>query len=394
MRYLQIVLLTTLLLSGCSSLKFWEDDAVAEGAEQGVENATEPKKLQSFEEGIVFKKQWRASVGKGQKPLLARMQPALLDDHVVAADSRGIITAYAKESGDSIWRTELQIVPTGGVGVGGDLILVGSVDGELFALSAGSGEQLWQAQLSSEILSPPAADQNIVVVQTQDGKLLGFGAASGELLWTYVTELPVLTLRGTAAPVLAGNMVVAGFANGKVVALDIQNGSLLWETRLAAGEGKTELERIVDVSTPVVVGDQVHATSYQGRVGSLSRGVGRELWAHAHSSYLPPGYGSGRLYAVDTNGKISAFRAASGQQLWENEDLLRRRLTAPVVAGDFVVVGDREGYLHALAFADGSIVGRVKVDGDGVSVPAAVDGDVVFVQDNSGDITAYKLVAK
>jgi outer membrane protein assembly factor BamB len=406
---LPVLLCLMILLSGCGSLNFWKEETSALDEidhveqEEAVEISTEPKELEDYEESVHVRKLWRSSAGKGQDPVLASLQPAILGEHIYSADLRGLVSAFTLVDGDRIWRTELDMPLTAGVGVGPDLLLVGSQDGEVVALEAETGEERWRVALTSEVLAPPTANNDVVIVQTQDGKVHGLSTASGELVWRYAAELPVLTLRGTGSPVLAGNMVVLGFANGKVVALNSGSGELFWETKLVAGEGKTELERMVDVNTPVLVGDLIYATSYQGKVGAVSRGAGRELWTHASSSYRAPSYGAGRLYVVDVDDKVYSYRASGGKKLWVNEDFLRRKLTEPLALAEHVGVADREGYLHILSRDDGQVVGRIKVDGDGVSVAMVSNQkttrtndesdsrETFFVLDNSGDLTAYRL---
>lgn len=420
---LAFLLCLSVFLSACSSLKFWEDEnrSTEKGAQttdgmvvedlddedEVVESSTDPRELEDYDESVRMRKLWRSSVGKGQKAFSASLQPVIFGQHIFSADPEGVVSAFTLNDGDRSWRTKLDTALTGGVGGGADLILVGSRDGEVIALARDTGEERWRASLTSEVLAPPAVTGDLAIVQTQDGKIHALSASSGELIWRYVAEMPVLTLRGTGAPVVLDNMVVAGFASGKVVALNLASGGLLWESKLAAGEGKTELERMVDVNTPVLVGDIVYATSYQGKVGSLSRGAGRELWSHSNSSYRAPAYRSGRLYVVDTDDKIYSYQASGGRQLWLNEDFLRRKLTQPLALENHLAVADREGYLHILTTEDGRVVGRQKVDGDGVSV-AMIAGKVAgevdkdsgqgrnykesfFVLDNSGDLTAYQL---
>jgi outer membrane protein assembly factor BamB len=227
------------------------------------------------------------------------------------------------------------------------------------------------------------------VVQTQDAKVYGLAAADGSRRWLFEMDLPVLTLRGTATPLIVDDLVLVAFANGKLAALDADAGTPRWEARVAMPAGRTELERMVDVSTPALDGDIVYAVSYQGRVGAYTRGSGRELWARDMSSSRAPAVGRNQLYLVDTEDRVIALRATGGQELWSNPALRRRVPTAPLAIGDLVAVADGEGYLHLLSAVDGSFVGRRKVDGDGVSVPLATDGERIFVQDNSGDLSAF-----
>ena len=402
------VLLCLTFLSGCSWLwtdhgdageqtenteeLSFEDSAFDDNDDEEVDN--EPKELNSIDEKVEIKKIWRNAIGGSDEVYQATLHPALGDGVVYAASNKGRISAWPVHKGKRLWRTDLDLSLSGGVGFGAGLVAVGTAKGELIALDAETGEERWRVTLSSEILSAPAANGDLLVAQTQDGKVYGLSVANGEELWRYSVEVPVLTLRGTAAPLVTSRMVITGFANGKLVALNTATGTLLWEAKLATGDGKSELDRMVDVNSPILGNEVVYATSYQGRAGAFSRGTGRELWAQKSSSYHPPAFGSGRLFVADTEGQVLRLRSSGGRAEWTNTDLLRRGLTPPLVMGDYVMVADSEGFLHALSQADGSIVGRVKVDGDGVAVAMVTDGSTLFVQDQDDDLTAYQLIVE
>ena len=406
------ILFCVVCLSSCSSL--WNDEAsdgeTAQDSEElsfddsGFDDPSfddddeevnnEPKDLESIDATVNIKKVWRQSVGSSDDVYQPTLHPAVGDGVVYAASNNGRISAWPVEKGKRLWRTDLDLSLSGGVGLGAGLVAVGTAKGELIALDANTGEERWRVTLSSEILSAPAAQGDLLVAQTQDGKVYGLSVATGEEIWRYTVEVPVLSLRGTAGPLVTPRAVITGFANGKLVALNAVTGALLWEAKLASGEGKSELERMVDVNSPILGNEVVYATSYQGRAGAFSRGTGRELWAQNSSSYHPPAFGSGRLFVADTEDQVLRLRSSGGRAEWTNTDLLRRGLTQPLVVGDYVMVADSEGFLHALSQADGSIVGRVKVDGDGVAVGMVTDGTTLFVQDKDDDLTAYQLIVE
>jgi len=407
-RLLLGILCCLTFLSACSSLssdesdggelvessesQSFDDDAFDDDADAEADN--EPKELESIEASVKIKKVWRNAIGGSDEVYQPTLHPALGDGVVYAASNKGRISAWPVSKGKRLWRTDLDLSLSGGVGFGAGLVAVGTAKGELIALDAETGDERWRVTLSSEILSAPAANGDLLVAQTQDGKVYGLSVANGEELWRYSVEVPVLTLRGTAAPLVTSRMVITGFANGKLVALNTATGTLLWEAKLATGDGKSELDRMVDVNSPILGNEVVYATSYQGRAGAFSRGTGRELWAQKSSSYHPPAFGSGRLFVADTEGQVLRLRSSGGRAEWTNTDLLRRGLTPPLVMGDYVMVADSEGFLHALSQADGSIVGRVKVDGDGVAVAMVTDGSTLFVQDQDDDLTAYQLIVE
>ncbi|MFZ5654381.1 MAG: outer membrane protein assembly factor BamB [Pseudomonadota bacterium] len=400
MRRALLALGIALLVSGCGSLRFWEDEAPeGEAAEAGQESAAgdresteaddEPAELEDIEQRVEIERLWSVGIGDEQEAFEAALRPAVDAGTVYAASREGRVVAVDAAEGDRRWRADLDIGLTGGVGAGAGLVLVGTAAGDLVALHAENGEEAWRASLSSEILAPAAASGDLVVVQTQDAKVYGLAAADGSRRWLFEMDLPVLTLRGTATPLIVDDLVLVAFANGKLAALDADTGTPRWEARVAMPAGRTELERMVDVSTPALDGDIVYAVSYQGRVGAYTRGSGRELWARDMSSSRAPAVGRNQLYLVDTEDRVIALRATGGQELWSNPALRRRVPTAPLAIGDLVAVADGEGYLHLLSAVDGSFVGRRKVDGDGVSVPLATDGERIFVQDNSGDLSAF-----
>lgn len=370
------------MLSGCSSLKFWESDE---------DKAVAPAELVKFEEEVELSKQWSNGAGSGQDPLYATLVPALANGVLYTADSEGQVYAIDGESGKVLWEAELDRPLSGGVGVGGGLVLVGDLRGRLFALDAGTGEQRWRTHVNSEILSAPAANDQVVVVQAQDARLLGLSATDGSVLWQYTTDSPALTLRGTSAPVMTDATVVTGFANGKIVALNPANGVVLWEDRVALPKGRTELERMVDVdAAPLLVGDVVYVTSFQGRAAAMSRGTGRGLWYQDISSHHQAAFGLDQVYISETGDKITALRANSGQVLWTNSEMTYRGLTSPIYVDGYLVVGDAEGYLHVLSPVDGRFVGRDKVNGSGISSTMVTDGKTLYVLANNGKVVAYR----
>ena len=385
MRALALVV-TLSLLAGCSSLKFWESDEVDELA---------PAELVDMDNEVEIDKLWSTGVGDGQDQLSTSLVPTLVDGVIYAASPDGEIFAVNASDGDMVWEEDLERDLAGGVGVGGGMVLVDDLEGRVIALDAASGAQRWRVKVDHELMAAPVSNGDVVVVQTLDGFLVGLDAAGGAERWRYRVDIPSLTLRSGTSPVITATTVIAGFANGKVVALNPANGSLLWEERVAIPKGRTELERMVDIAgSPVLEGDVVYVTSFQGRAAALARGTGRSLWFQDVSSYHQPGVGGDQIYVTVTNDELKALRANSGQVMWSNVQMKYRNLTAPTYVGGYVAVGDADGYLHILSATDGRYLGRRKVDGDGLKLPMLSDGGVVYVLDNDGDLTAFSISAK
>ena len=375
------LLLCVLLLSGCSWFGGDDDDA-----------AIEPAELVDFQEEVSVVRQWSVNVGSGAKNYLISLRPTANSDTVFAADYEGQITALDVGTGNVLWQAQLDVPVTGGVGYGAGLVMVGTVEGEVFTLDANDGSVLWTSQVSSEVLSSPKSNGEIVVVHSIDNKIAVLDAKTGEEIWQHDGDAPILSVRGTSESIVTNNMVLSGFDSGKLIAFSPDNGSIIWETRLALPTGRTELERMVDIDgEPLLVGDVIYSVTYQGRVGAVSRGTGRSLWSQDSSSHHAPAYGDGQIYVTGAEDSVQAFQAGNGQSVWSNDQLFLRRLTGPVKLSGTIATADAEGYLHLLDPSDGRFVGRETIDGSGVSTPMLSVGESLIIQSNNGKISAYKI---
>ncbi|MED5347511.1 MAG: outer membrane protein assembly factor BamB, partial [Pseudomonadota bacterium] len=280
----------------------------------------------------------------------------------------------------------------GGVGIGAGMVLVGTTHGEVIALDVADGSERWRSRVGTEVGAAPTAGAGKVFVQTIDDRVSALDADSGDLVWTYDSQMPLLTLRGTSAPVFDQGVLYTGFANGKVVALRGENGEPIWEQRVMLPEGRSELDRIVDVDARVLLdGGSMYALAYQGRVAAISRREGRPMWEQELSGYLDMAQGYGQVYVVDADDTISAIDKSNGEINWQQEAFARRKLSAPLAFSNYVVAGDDEGYLHVLAQRDGRLVGRRKLGGKGVRTQTVIADDMLYTLTNSGTLTALKV---
>ncbi len=390
-RRIAAVWLLALLVAGCSPTKMingWFSSSKEEP----------PARLEPFEPEVTLRERWSHRVGEGQGELYNRLVPAVYGNQIYAADDRGLVVSYDRFSGEEMWRVKLDRPVSGGVGAGYGLVLVGTLDGLVVALDAGSGTEKWRAQTRNEILAPPAINGDIVLVQASNDDLVALDAEDGVRRWSYDSAPAVLTLRGTSAPLLTGQLAIAGLSTGKVIALDTRRGLPVWEQPVAIPKGRSELERVVDIDGGLLLsGGTLYTVSYQGKVVALELESGRPLWQHDASSYTGVAQGYGSVYLALDNGTVQGIDERSTRVLWSNTALARRQLSAPVTYSSYVVVGDLEGYLHLLSQIDGRFVGRVEVNASGwkigatsgVRVQPLVEGDWLYAFGNNGDLVAF-----
>lgn len=374
-------LLLLALLTACSSNK----------------KTHQPAELTAFEPQARVEVLWSSSVGKGQGKTLNRLRPVIADGTVYVAAVNGRVEALGLEDGRRQWRQDLEDVRlSGGVGLGPQQLFVSSLNGELIALDRSTGRVLWVTELGSQVLAPAASDGEGVFVQTVDGKVIGVDLQNGQRLWAYDGQMPVLTQWGTSAPVTAGGQVLAGLANGKLVSLAANSGQLLWEGRVAIPQGRSEIERLVDIDGDPLIstGGRVYAVSHQGYLAAFSMSTGRLEWRQEASSHVGLSEGFGNLYSVQADGTVQAYETARVQLRWQQSALSWRDLTAATPLSSYVLVADREGYVHALSQVDGSLAARYRTDRSGVAVAPVVSGDIAVVYGNSGKLRALRLLPR
>ncbi|MGH6691156.1 MAG: outer membrane protein assembly factor BamB [Gammaproteobacteria bacterium] len=335
---------------------------------------------------------WSTDTGAGGGPEPRGFRIAHAGDVLYTADHEGRVSAISAKDGKKLWRQSLKLNVGGGPGVAGGRLGVGTLDGELIALERQDGKLAWRAPVAGELLSPPTGTGEVLVAHSLSGRIYGFGTGSGQRLWSFDRNVPTLTLRGNAGPLIAGDRVLTGLDSGKLIAADIQNGQVLWETAVSLPAGRTELERLVDIDTePALTSDTAYVASYGSNLGAVDLVSGDLRWRQPIASSAGLTTDGQRVYVSDVDGRVLALAAATGSTLWKQAGLMHRAPSRPVVHGGYVAVGDLEGYVHWLSASDGKIVARARPVGAAIITPPVVIGTRLFVLDADGQLSALDI---
>lgn len=345
-----------------------------------------PNPLPEIASPLPVKVAWQTSAAKSRGFGFA---PAVAQGVIYAAGADGTIIGM----GDGTGRVELRIDSgqklSGGVGFGDGKIVVGTVKGEVLAFD-NSGRSLWKSPVAGEVLAPPTVLPTAILVRTADGRIFALNPLDGRRRWVYQRATPALTLRSNAGVVVSRGTVYAGFAGGKLVAIEIDSGKPIWEATLSLPRGATELERVADVGgIPVLDDTRICAAVYQGRSGCLETLNGNVLWSREISSAAGVAVDGRNLYLSDDTGNVLALDKVSGASVWKQDKLAQRRLGTPVAFGGRVWVGDGSGLVHILSTDNGALIGRVATDGSAVNALLAA-GDQLIAQTASGGIFALR----
>ncbi len=372
------MVLALVMLAGCSTIK-----NIFSKSKRDI-----PAKLVSFDQTMNVHAKWKTSVGKAGSYVFS---PSISDGNLYVASANGTLERINPENGKVQWKIDTGKSLTAGVGSNINTVAVAAEKGKVLAYDI-NGKLRWEAQASSEVISPPAVALGLVIVHSVDNRIAAFDIESGVRRWVEQRTVPALTLRTPAGITIAGPLAFISMPGGKLLALSIENGATLWESVVGVPRGATELERIADtVGFPVVVGGDVCAVAYQGRVACFDGGSGTPRWTKTLSSEVGLGADERFIFASDESGAVNAFSRELGASTWRNDKLAHRHLSAPVSFGRAVAVGDFEGYVHFLSREDGAFLARVATDGSAVSGVPVVEGNNLIIQTRSGDVVALAI---
>ena len=384
-------LLGILMLAGCTQF-----DAIKQLGSSfqnllgGADNSEPPKELEPLEPTVAMSVIWKTSVGAGYDEQIVNLVPAVTASTVYVADRRGLVQAHDRKNGDKLWEAETRLELSAGPVVAGDKLLLGTSNAEVLAIGLANGALIWKATLSSEALALPRVSRNRVVVRTSDGRLAGLDLNTGAIKWTHERSIPPLSVRSLGSPTIAGDLVLDGFGGGKLIALNIDDGKPAWETTAAIHHGRSEVERLVELDAdPLVKDDMAYVTGFQGGVTAVHLSDGEIEWRQT-TVYSSHGLTAGRrsLFISDAGSDVWQLDLRNGGDQWKQDALHQRRLTVPALIRNRLVIGDFEGYLHALSADDGSLVGRLQIDDEPVRATPVVYDETLYVYTSGGVLAA------
>ena len=366
----------SIAMVGCSSNKVKVED---------VKPNPLPKIAQSASLALVGS--YKVSSTSAEDPLRLTMKS---DQGVLfLLDPKGSVSAYKGKQ--RVWEKEVsKIGLSSGVEAANGLVIVGNSKGQLYALDQATGAEKWTVNLSSALISTALVQADRVVVVANDGTVYGLNAATGQQVWTYKLPSEQLSLRGQASPVsLDGRTVLLASSNAFIYAIDSITGTLRMQRRVAVSDGRSDIQRLIDIDgEPIVAGQFVVTTSYQGQVTVLDLASQQVVWSEDSSSTKRPEVVGNGVFVASTDGKLTAYEITTGHKLWENDNLLNRKLSNPVILGSQLVVGDLDGYLHIIDPQSGQLIGRSKTSGEVRSL--RVIDNQLYASTQKGALTVWQ----
>jgi outer membrane protein assembly factor BamB len=347
-----------------------------------------------FPATLPVKKLWSANVGGGKKQMLLRLGlgPALDQGNVFAASNKGEVLAVTLESGRHLWEKNLKLPLSAGPVAGAGIVVVGSSKGHVDRARRGHRPVLWRVRVNSELLSAPAIGERVVVLRSVDGRLRGLDLQSGKEMWSVEQQVPRLSLRGTATPVISHGM------SRSAASTTARSWPSRWPTAIRSGTRPCPRRTAAPSSSAWSTSTRRCGWSATMSMRSDSRGVPRcSRWIQGRSG----GRTTCRAIAalpwtarVSTSRRptaiVIALRQRDGSEAWHNNKIKRRSLSTPVMTSTAIVVADYQGYVHWLDKKTGALVAGTQVAKYRVTNPPVAAGDTVVVMTDAGELAAFR----
>ena len=361
----------------------------------GDDDVDPPAELAKLKPTIDVKKVWHASLGDASESLRLALLPASDGARIFAAAHDGRVSAFEAVKGNRLWRRKTRLPLSGGPATDGEVVVLGSSNGDVIALNAADGEQRWRTSVSSEVLAAPAIAGGLALVRTVDGKLTALDLVDGHQSWFVQQQMPRLSVRGTGSPVVIKDLVVCGFDNGKLASYALADGSPGWDVLLDPPAGRNEVDRLADINATVrTIGEDLYVVGYRGQLTAVAAESGQTLWAEDAQSYEGLAVDLQNVYVSGAKSELMALSREAGSELWKHELLKMRDISGPTAYQNSVVVGDYAGYVHFFDTATGTPQARVRAGRDRVTSPPLVVSDMLFVQTDGGDLTAFRQLTR
>jgi outer membrane protein assembly factor BamB len=362
-----------------------------------TDNSEPPAPLTEIENGLKFNQLLTIKTGAGISSGSYNRQPLLIGDEILTVDVDGLIKRFDANSGKLNGEYETNIQSITGL-IGNDSIIIASSrNGELNVYDRIIDDLTlrWSVRLKGEIRSAPVFNSDSLFIRTVDGRLSSISLAEGLIQWSVTHQVPALSLTGNSAPVLYNELVIAGFDDGKMAGFDQANGQVAWEIAVSQPTGRSEIERLVDVDGQFIIRNGViYVSSYQGRIAAIQAIDGEELWSRKFSSFNAMTMDDNAIYISSDISHIWSIDQRTGSALWKQDVLNARKISAPLLFEDKIIVGDFDGYIHWFNQSDGSLIGRLRPNNKRhYSTPFQWDNQI-FAMDSDGTLSSFKLIQK
>lgn len=363
--------------------------------------------LHHLEIGETLSLAWRQRIGRGNEKYERVISgPVAADDRVFAVDIEGDVTAVALATGQVLWQKEFRnpdeqsdVGFGGGVAYAGGVVYATSGFGYLAAFDAQTGTEKWRYDAGVPFRGAPTIEGARVYAVTHDNQMIALNLADGSLIWDQVGIAENAGMLGAATPAVDNGTVVTALSSGELIAMLGGNGRILWQDTLSSSRRLTPLATLSDIDGhPVIDRGKVYALSHAGSMVAIDMRSGERSWEADIAGVNMPWIAGNFAFLTTIDGQVVCVALGDGRVRWVTQlqrflDQEKRRdlikWNGPILAGDRLLVTSTHGYALSISPYTGEVISGVEIPSGTSTQPIVVDGTFVFLSDE-GELIAYR----
>lgn len=368
----------------------------------GCSSVKEQNKDLYIKQKLIYNVIWENYVGKGTESFYSKLIPAIQNNSLFIADRYGLIKSINIYNGDKIWQKNLSfskddsVLLSGGIAIDNNKLYIGSEKSILYSLNARNGNIIWSQKVAGEILSQPKIKKNLVIVYTNNGFLQTFDKKNGSLKWSIKLDHDqVFSLRNLSSPLITfDDIIILGNNTGILSAVDLHQGQIIWQKYISFAKGKTDIEKIVDITSPILLKDKIYILSYNDNLFCLNKKTGEIIWQtnNINGSINELVYDKNNIYIIDKNNSIVAINLNNKKIIWKQDKLSHFSLSNPVLyKNKYIIVQNNKGQLYWIKNTNGDIFYEMKTKNFDIQSFIFLDSDKLLINSKKGKLSFLKI---
>ena len=290
-------------------------------------------------------------------------------------------------------------IGSGGLAVSDNVLAVTTGTGDIFALNKDNGKIIWQNKVTAPIRAAPIISGNFFLVLAKDNRLYTYDLISGNLSWTHEGLEEVSTFMGSSSPVVSKGIVIVTYSSGEIYAINLSNGGVIWNDNLSKLVQKSSLENISDIrGNAVIQNNVVYVISHNGRMVAMDLNSGQRLWESKIGGIQTPWVASRFIYVLSKDNELICLTSDKGKIVWVSKlkdyiDFEKKgkliTWAGPLLAGHMLIVSGSHGIIASISPYTGKFLGAINVK-TAADNQAIVSNGTIFFLTAKRDLLAYK----
>ena len=311
----------------------------------------------------------------------------LAEDLLIGAYDDQWLGAYSMKTNSYKWWLKIDSPIASPINLIGSWVVFSQRNGKILKVESLTGKEVWSLDLGFFSQQEFVLGGQTLLVPTIDNKLFGVDFLRGAKKWLHDGGASrELSIQGAPRPRVWSSRVVMSTSHGELHILDLESGGPLSKISPQAGD-----YRFRDVVGEIGMESSDFIFSrYDGVATRVSLLTGRpvEKWHRTFPSISTSKYVQGVFYLGCVNGRVYALDGVSGDVLWEAQTV--EPVSSFVVGSKNLLVAGSNGLISSLKNPGGELIWHDRLSASLISKPLRF-GDTIYYSTGLKALYGYRV---